>query len=236
MPTISITQGNRLPILTDTLMADGLPVDLTGCSVRLSYQNLRTGTTRSQDAIVGNPATSGVVRYEWQAVDTAEVGPCLGQWEVTWRDGRVACFPPDARDAFEFTIWLPISVRQAIATFRPYIRTLLGDNDPSVKEYRAEQIDDAVRLVINLGKVPGVKLTADGMSLDPPLEPDPTNVEVTRQWARLVLNAAKVFVLPNAGSYAYRTRPLAEVFGEQRDFVHDILQEVYLIDNYAGCQ
>ncbi len=236
MANISLTQGNRLPILSDTLLSDGLPVDLTGCTVKLNYQNLRTGTTRSQQAIVGTPPTSGVVRYEWSEVDTVEVGLCLGQWEVAWRDGRTACLPPDARDAFEFTITLPMSVRQAIAAFRPYVRTLLGDNDPNVKEYRAEQIDDAIRLVVNLGKVPGVKLTTDGMSLDPAVEPDPNDADKTRRWAKLVLNAAKYFILPNAGSYAYRTRPLAEVFGEQRDFVHEILQEVYLLDNFAGCQ
>jgi hypothetical protein len=235
MANIALTQGNRLPVLMDVLTLDGLPIDLTGCQVHLNYQNLRTGTTRSQSAIVDIPATAGAVRYEWTAIDTAEIGPCIGQWEITYPDGRAICIPASIEEAFEFTISAPVSTAQNIALFRPYIRTLIGDNHPDIKEYRAEQLDSAVRLVVNMGKVPGISLSIDGLSLTPPVLPDPTDADKTRLWARLVLNAAKYFLLPNSASYSYRTRPLSEMFGDQKHFVYEILEEINQIENPVQC-
>ena len=42
----------------------------------------------SRPAVLVGPLTSGIVRYDWQAVDTAVPGNYLAEWEVTWANGK----------------------------------------------------------------------------------------------------------------------------------------------------
>ena len=220
---ISLAQGDQLPVLTDSLTnADGTAFNLTGFTVKLRYQNLRTNRVAIRDATITGLPTAGTVSYAWNTLDATDIGDCRGQWIVT----KTSTLQVQSFDEFDFKLYLPSSSIQNITAFRPYIRTLLGDNNPDVKEYAAEQIDDAVRLVINLGKVPDVSLTADGMNLTPAVLPDPTDTDKTLAWSRVVLHAASRFILANGNAYAFRTRALSEVFGEQREMVFDILNQI----------
>lgn len=227
----SLTQGDQLPALEDTLIIDGVAVDLTGAQVFLSYQNEATGRVRTVGASVVSPATSGKVRYSWDTVDTSDVGDCVGQWKVVFSDGKPLTFPSEP---FPFRLRLPVSTLHGIAAFRQPIRTMLGDNHPDLKQYAADQIDDAIRLVVNLGKIPNVVLAADGMNLVPPVKPINDLGAVDQNWARIILYAVKIFVMPNSSTWAYRTRALSEVFGENKHLVLEILQEIYDLEAGGG--
>jgi hypothetical protein len=119
-----------------------------------------------------------------------------------------------------------------IASFRAPVRAVLGDSHPTLQQYHADQIDEAVRLVIRLGRAPGVTLSTDAQSTVQNVTP--FDNEHGKNWARIVLNAAKRFVVANAASGSFRTRALAETFGEQREMVLDLLDEIYRLDCDGG--
>jgi hypothetical protein len=121
-----------------------------------------------------------------------------------------------------------------ISTFRDPLRAYLLDTHPTIKQYDADQLDQAVRLVVNLGKAPGITVTT-GDDANDSLTPDVTPVnDESDNWARIVLHAAKRFVLPNAAASSYRTRAVAETFGESREMVFDLLNDVYQLEFGAG--
>lgn len=225
MADFHLSAGDRLPILTDTLSQDGVPVSLLGADVTLSIQNLRTGVIQTFTATVVS-AEGGRVKYQWGADDTTEHGPYIGNWTATFA-GRSIKFPNDG--SFSFHISVGADVAQPIASLRPYIRTLLGDTNPLIKQYSAEELDGAVRLVVNLGKAPGVALSADELSLAPAVSP--SDSAQAKNWARIVYYAAKLFIMPNAASSGFRTRALAEHFGEQKEQVLELLLEIHEMEN-----
>lgn len=115
----------------------------------------------------------------------------------------------------------------AIGDFRNPVRAYLGDNHPVIKTYSAEQIDEAVRLVVNLGKIPGVSLSPDPSGSDLSVDVSPTDPDQATNWARIVLYAAQRFVLIGAASNSIRTRAVAMSCGESRDLVFQLLSEIY---------
>ena len=117
----------------------------------------------------------------------------------------------------------------AISDFRTPLRAILGDTHPTIKQYAVDQLDAAVELVVNLGKAPGIAV--DGTGLTPTVTP--TNA-AAGNWARIVLHAARRFVLPNAAASSYRTRALSESFGEQKEMVFELLSEIYAIEFGGG--
>jgi hypothetical protein len=119
-----------------------------------------------------------------------------------------------------------------IESFRESIRTLLGDNHPTIKNYHQDQLDAAVRLVVRLGKAPGVTLSTDGLSVEPTITPFDT--QQGKNWARIVLNSAKRFIITDSAAGSFRTRALSESFGERREMVFDILNEVYSLECQEG--
>lgn len=114
-----------------------------------------------------------------------------------------------------------------ISEFRDPIRAFLLDAHPTIKKFHADQVDAAVRLVVNLGKAPGVQVAGDGLNLTPSVSPTSEVAEERLNWGRIVLHSAKRFVMGNSASFSYRTRALSESFGEQREAVFDILNEAY---------
>lgn len=226
-----------MPILTYTFLDDaGNPVDLTGATVTLNYQNLRDNAKSSVSATITD-ALAGTVEYQWDADDTLDPGDYVYSWTLTFSGGRSQTYP-EFPAVLEFSIGPAISDSMPIASFRTFIRTLLGDNHPTIKTYEAVQIDDAVRLIINLGQITGVTLSTDGTSLVPalaPLSATQTDTTVAKNWARVVYYAAKRFVAGNPSSYSFRTRALSESFGEQRDMMFELLQDVYELDNGDQC-
>ena len=116
-----------------------------------------------------------------------------------------------------------------IADFREPIRAYLLDTHPDFKQFHADQIDAAVRLVVNMGKIPDVTIDEYlGDALSEEIESGTLN------WARIVLYAAQRFVLPTAQSFAFRTRELSERFGDKAEAVRQLMREVYELEHGVG--
>lgn len=88
--TIKIVQNDTRPALEFTITQEGLPVDLTGCTVNFYMKNVDTGAVKingSACSIVN--AAAGKCRYLWSATDTNTVGTYLGEIEITFSDGKI---------------------------------------------------------------------------------------------------------------------------------------------------
>lgn len=92
MADFVIKQNDTRPVLIATLTdGDGDAVNLTGATCRF---HLRLGTTVLVDAAADViDAAGGQVRYVWQEGDTASVGACDAEIEVTYADAGVETFP-----------------------------------------------------------------------------------------------------------------------------------------------
>lgn len=119
-----------------------------------------------------------------------------------------------------------------ISDFRDFIRAVIGDSHPVIKQFAPEQIDAAVRLTVNLGKAPGITLTTDGAKVTPAvLAVDPFQA---KNWARIVLHSARRFVDINAASSSYRFRAMSESFGESKELIFSLLTEIYEMEYGEG--
>lgn len=70
-------------------------VNLAGATVVFNMRPRGGGTVvvdREAASIEGDPA-NGVVRYDWDAADTAAAGRFEAEFEVTYSDGTVETFP-----------------------------------------------------------------------------------------------------------------------------------------------
>ena len=94
---MNIKRGDLLPPLEAALLlADGEPIDLTGCAVRL-----RMRTDDGEALKVDAPATvvdvaAGRVRYDWQPGDTDVVGVYRAEFEITFPSLKTMCVPTDS--------------------------------------------------------------------------------------------------------------------------------------------
>lgn len=91
-PDAYVKQGDVQPSLFAVLEdANGNPIDLTGASVALHLKGATVAATVTGTA--QTTATTGQVRYDWQAADTATAGYFWGEWQVTYSNGQTETFP-----------------------------------------------------------------------------------------------------------------------------------------------
>lgn len=92
--TFVIKRNDTSPSLEVQLLdASKNPVNITGASVVFNL-----GTRDGETLVDGEAATivtagTGIVRYDWQAGDTAQSGTHNAEFEVTYLGGRVETFP-----------------------------------------------------------------------------------------------------------------------------------------------
>lgn len=117
-------------------------------------------------------------------------------------------------------IHLPMS-QLALTEFRETVRFLLGDRDPAEPMFTDAALDAAVRSTLRLNAVPALSLVA-GVNA---VTPQPT----ASQFALLCYHTAQRWFEAEPAEYSYKTRALAEKFGDWRatvmaleDHIHDL--------------
>lgn len=103
MADFYVSQGDLTPPIQTTLLAaDGkTPQDLTNCTLVFRFQRAdRTGVVREAAASIITP-TGGVVRYDWNAGDTAAPGLYSCEWIVTFPGGKPGTWPSRAYNTLE---------------------------------------------------------------------------------------------------------------------------------------
>jgi hypothetical protein len=99
-PDFFLTQNDTSSAIARTLEDEnGVAIDLTGATVKFLLRPIN-GTTNKINAaatIVG-AATLGNVSYAWTGTDTSTAGLFVGQWQVTYSNGKVQTFPNGAFD------------------------------------------------------------------------------------------------------------------------------------------
>jgi len=82
-----LKQNDTRPSYVAQLLQDGSAVDLAGATVRFHMGSVVDAPATIVDA------STGVVRYDWLATDTAVAGTYNAEFEVTFSDGAVETFP-----------------------------------------------------------------------------------------------------------------------------------------------
>jgi hypothetical protein len=94
--TFYVKQNDTSPAMLATLQdANGSAIDLTAASVRFHMRAIGSGTATVDAAATIVTAASGIVRYDWEASDTATIGSYQAEFEVTYADTTIETFPND---------------------------------------------------------------------------------------------------------------------------------------------
>jgi len=230
--------ANNLPLMSDTLSNEEGVVDLTGCTVQLVFQLAPAGTSYTRAATVAD-AVNGGVSYQFVTGDTAVIGCYLAQWTVTDGGGGVRSYP-SCPFPFEIVTSLPAPPEVSFTRLSDLfddVRALTGDFKKNL--YEDSAIASVMKTVLRLGrvKVDGFghrchghakrwTVGADGLSISPAILP--TDVLA---YSLLVYHTAKILITPNIAAYSYRTRALSERFGESRDFLAEMDNIIYQLED-----
>ena len=96
MPTFIIKQNDTSPSIEATLTdINGTAINIADASVRFHMKNLTNNSVVVDAAANIVTAASGIVRYDWQAADTAKAGIYSCEFEVTYSDASIETFPND---------------------------------------------------------------------------------------------------------------------------------------------
>jgi hypothetical protein len=106
MADFTLKQHDRLPPIQAVLKSGNPPaaVDLTtAASVKFIMATSTVGgTIKVNAAATIVDAVTGVVRYDWAALDTATVGTFVAEWQVTWSSGtKQQTFPTTSYHSIE---------------------------------------------------------------------------------------------------------------------------------------
>lgn len=112
----------------------------------------------------------------------------------------------------------------ALENFRPALRIMLGDFDAVSRQYPDAALDDGVRTVMRLGKLPGFTLSPDLLAIDP-------EVRTANAYALITYHAVKLFVQSRPDRYSYKTRPMSESYGNSYRFLASLEADIHKLEN-----
>lgn len=95
--TFYVKQNDTSPsMLAELKDAEGNAVNLGGASVNFHMKPMGSRDVSISAAASVVSESRGVVRYDWQEGDTADVGAFQAEFQVTFADGSVETFPNDS--------------------------------------------------------------------------------------------------------------------------------------------
>ena len=104
MTTLPLKKGDRLPVIDVQLIgANGAAVNLTGATVTFTMASEDGRVISNRAPATVTAATTGNVRYSWDADDTLQIGTFLCEWVATFAGGLEMTFPNRGYDKIEVT-------------------------------------------------------------------------------------------------------------------------------------
>lgn len=95
MADFSIKANDTLPAVEATLTVGESFVDLT-TAISVNFIMRLTGSATPKivaAAVIENPPTSGLLRYDWKPGDTDTPGSYQAEWEIHWTGGGKQTVP-----------------------------------------------------------------------------------------------------------------------------------------------
>ena len=218
-----VGQGNT-PKLVNALTLDGAVFVVTGMTVEFILQGEGGVNFTRTGAVEDGPA--GKVNYQFIAADTAAPGNYLAQWRIT--DGAVVRTFPET-DYVRFTVnpglpFVPPTGLSRLSEFYGDVRALTGDH--KARRYEDSALEKLLQVTLRGGRVPGYALGTDRRSITPAIpDSDPT------AYLLLVYHVAKLLLMPNVKASGYRTRAVSERFGDQKDFLVELENVLFELEN-----
>lgn len=104
MTDFVMKRNDTSPAIEMQLLSNaGSAVPISGATVRFHMKNAQT-----QEIVINAVATivnaaTGIVKYEWDSLDTLTSGRYLAEWEVTYSDSRIETFPNNGNQVIVIT-------------------------------------------------------------------------------------------------------------------------------------
>ena len=95
MSDLTFVAYDTAPSVYGSLVIDGVPLDLTGATVRCQMRLTSDRRFKVDGAAVVLSPTAGTVRYDWGPDDLSTAGEYILRWEVTFGDGSIQHSEPE---------------------------------------------------------------------------------------------------------------------------------------------
>ena len=103
MSKFIIKRNDTAPVMEARLLTKTLQnVSIVGATVVFNMRSPSGVVVIDRAAVTVLNAETGLVKYEWDAGDTARSGTYQGEFEVTFFDGKIETFPKSENAASNF--------------------------------------------------------------------------------------------------------------------------------------
>lgn len=94
MSIFYIKENDTVPSIRATLLnGSGDVIDLINATVNFHMRAIGGSSVIVDSAAIVVNAAGGLVQYDWDAADTADIGSYQAEFEVTYSDGTIETFP-----------------------------------------------------------------------------------------------------------------------------------------------